>query len=341
MTGAKTKKWSGKGTASVVALRGMLAYARTRGVDVEAILGEIGVPSSALDDLDRRIPEGAWAHAWIAGAERSRDPFFGLHVLPQESIGSLDVLDYALYFSKTLGEAFHRLHRFHRVLCDAWTFAREVDGDVVRFRRIEKTPPPEAEAAFAFLVLRARELTGREVVPCEVTFAHGAPADTGPHAALFRCPVRFDCPSTQIAFTASDLDLPVRNANPGVGKILDRYMAEVLGRLPKDQSFVELVRAAVARSLRAANGGPPSLEATARELHASPRTVQRRLGEHGTTHAEVVDSVRRHLAERLIADQRMSITEVTFLLGFASVSGFRRNFKRWSGLSPSRARSRT
>jgi hypothetical protein len=74
-------------------------------------------------------------------------------------VGAYDVLDYSLYFSSTLRDALNRLTRFHRVLCDAWAIESDVTGDVARVRRIERTPPHEAEAAFAFLVLRARELT--------------------------------------------------------------------------------------------------------------------------------------------------------------------------------------
>jgi AraC-like DNA-binding protein len=45
------------------------------------------------------------------------------------------------------------------------------------------------------------------------------------------------------------------------------------------------------------------------------------------------------MAERLVADSRVSITEIAFLLGFTDVSGFRRMYKRWTGVSPARTRS--
>jgi AraC-like DNA-binding protein len=329
------KSWTGTGSASVVALRPMMTFARTRGVEVEALLHEIGLSASALDDYDHRIPEAARARMWIEAAEQSRDPSFGLHVAERSQVGAYDVLDYSLYFSSTLREAIERLMRFHRVLCDAWAFKFTVQGGAVRLRRVERTPPAEAEAVFAGLTLRARALT-QAGAPREVRFAHAAPADTAPHEAMFQCPVRFGRPASEIVFDAKDLALPVRTANPGVDRILDRYMTEILERLPKNESFVERARAAVSRTLRSA---PPTLERTARELHASPRTLQRKLAEQGSSHSEVVDSVRREMAERLVADSRVSITEIAFLLGFTDVSGFRRMYKRWTGVSPARTRS--
>jgi hypothetical protein len=127
-----------------------------------------------------------------------------------------------------------------------------------------------------------------EVVPCEVRFRHAAPADVKPYTALFRCPVRFGQPTNELRFPARDLALPIKTANVGLVGVLDRYMTEVMSRLPKGTTHHEHIRTIVADALR--RGERPSLQATARSLRASERTVQRRLGEHGTTHREVVES---------------------------------------------------
>ncbi len=333
--GASAKSWTGSGSASVVVLRNLIAFARTVGVRVDAILHGIGLSPAALDEFDHRIPESARCRVWLEAAEQSRDPLFGLHVAEHAQVGAFDVLEYALYFSSTLGDGLQHILRFYRVLCDAWAFKCEAHAGTMRMRRVERTPPPEAEANFAWLVLRARALTGVEVAPREVRFTHAAPEDTRPHAALFRCPVRFRSSTSVLVFDEKALAVRVRSANPGVERILERYMGEILERLPKSESFIERTRSVVSRTLCS---GHPNLRRTAHELHASPRTLQRKLGEHGTSHTELVDSVRREMAERLVADKRLSITEVAFLLGFADVSGFRRMYKRWTGVSPSSAR---
>ncbi len=238
---------------------------------MDAILERIGLSASALNEYDRRIPEASRARAWVEAAEQTRDPAFGLGVAEHAKMGAFDALDYSLYFSRNVGEAFEHVARFHRVLCDAWAFKFDVEACVGRVRRIERTPPPEAEAFFALLVVRARELSGVDLRPRGVTFAHPTPADTTRHDALFRCPVRFGSPDSEISFRTDDLALPIRTANAGVGDVLDRYMTDLLGRLPKSESFVDLVRSVVLRSLR---GGRPALETTAKALHASPRTVR-------------------------------------------------------------------
>jgi AraC-like DNA-binding protein len=327
------------GTASVVALRPMLAFARERGVDVDAILRDVGVPPSKRDHFDLRISESAREQAWVEAAERAHDPAFGLHVAERSRPGDYDVLDYSLCFSSTLGDALDRISHFHHVLCDACGIRQQVVRGIVRVRRIEeRTPPPDDDDKAGFLVVRARQLTGVEVVPCEVRFRHAEPADVRPYAALFRCPVRFGQTANEMRFHARDLALPIKTANVGLVGVLDRYMTELMGRLPKAASNHEHIRSIVADTLR--RGERPSLQATARSLRASERTVQRRLGEQGTTHREIVESVRRDIAERLVSDCKVCITEAAFLTGFADVSGFRRMYKRWTGVAPQQQRKR-
>jgi len=229
-----------------------------------------------------------------------------------------------------------RIVRFHRVLCDAWAIQREVRADQLRVRRIERTPPPECDGFFGLLVLRFRELSGVDFAPHEVRFHHEAPADVSHYQQLFRCPVHFRSESTELIFGAKDFELPIQTANPGVDSVIDRYISDAIRRLPDGDSFVERVRSVIARSQC---GRRPSLGCAARELHASPRTVQRRLGEHGTSFQEVTESVRRALAESLVAEGRLSITEIAFLAGFSDLSGFRRSYKRWTGVTPSRGRA--
>lgn len=326
------------GTAGVIVLAPLFACADAMGVDVDALYVEAGIPVGARNDPDYRISEVTHAWAWTETAARCHDPILGLHVAEHAGVGAYDILDYSLWCSATLGEVLDRLARFYRIVCDSLAITLEVRGRTARLERVAEAHSPDAaECYWALIIRRARELTGRPVVPREVRFEHAAPRDVSPYSALFQCPVRFGCARTALVFDAVDLALAVRSAKPGLAAILDRQMEAVLARLPASASFTLHVRQAVGASLQ--SGGRPTLRSTARHLKASPRTVQRRLSEDGTTHREIVESVRRDLAQRLLEVRRMSITEIAFLLGFSDVSGFRRTFKRWTGRSPNLARA--
>lgn len=54
-----------------------------------------------------------------------------------------------------------------------------------------------------------------------------------------------------------------------------------------------------------------------------------------TTFKSLLNDTRRDLACAYLREGRMSLTELTFLLGFTNTSSFSRAFKRWTGRTPS------
>jgi AraC-like DNA-binding protein len=95
--------------------------------------------------------------------------------------------------------------------------------------------------------------------------------------------------------------------------------------------FVGRVQSFVADTLRER---APSLRAIARRLHMSPRTLQRRLEAYGTSFHALVDDLRRELALAYLADPRLSLAEISFLVRFSGRSAFHRAFRKWTGRTP-------
>jgi AraC-like DNA-binding protein len=63
------------------------------------------------------------------------------------------------------------------------------------------------------------------------------------------------------------------------------------------------------------------------------------LSAEGLSFSEVLDRLRADLARRYIADERISISEITWLLGYNEPSSFTHAFRRWTGMAPRQARS--
>jgi AraC-like DNA-binding protein len=316
----------------------MLAYAKQCGVDVDALMAELKIEPAVLRDPDHRLSLRLVHRAWELAAARSGDAAFGLHAGEHAGLGTFEALDYALWASATLEEVIDRLVRFYRVIGDDLASKVVRTGDWVHLRRVSiHDQRHRAETRLAVVASRARELCGRSFRLHEVRFTHPAPADTRPHRALFRCPVRFGCATSEIMFAAAQLQLPVRTSKPGLATVLDRHLRELLARLPKESTFRARVDDAIARTLHV---GRPSLTRTARALHLAPRTLQRQLQAIDLTHRKVVDDVRRDLAERYLATRRISISEVAFMLGYNDASGFRRAYRAWTGKSASQHRRR-
>ena len=75
-------------------------------------------------------------------------------------------------------------------------------------------------------------------------------------------------------------------------------------------------------------------------MRLSERTLQRRLQSEGTNLREVIDVVRKRRALQCIADPSLSLSEVSWRLGFSQFTAFARAYKRWTGEAPGLARSR-
>ena len=66
----------------------------------------------------------------------------------------------------------------------------------------------------------------------------------------------------------------------------------------------------------------------------SERTLQRRLSYHETTFNELHDLTRFDRAKELLQDRSISLSEISYELGYANPANFTRAFRRWAGVSP-------
>jgi AraC-like DNA-binding protein len=72
----------------------------------------------------------------------------------------------------------------------------------------------------------------------------------------------------------------------------------------------------------------------ARSLGMDRRTLHRHLARSDETFSSLVDSVRIDLAQRYVARQTRSLTDISGELGFSALSSFSRWFKDRFGCSP-------
>lgn len=319
----------------------LLEGSRRAGLDVPALLRSVGLGSVDLGDPDTRFDGLLYLRLWEEAAGRSGDPNFGLHVAEHQLCGSQDIIDYLVSSSSTIEEALRRYMRYYRLLSDMAFIELVEDRATVRIRNelplLEgRAPRHLGEASMCFWVRYVRSLVIGELPLLEVRFMHSQPSSISEHARLFQVPVRFGHPANQLILDRSFLTQQIKTADSRLAAILDRYAKAMLERLPARDQFLDQVRWALAQSLR---GSEPTLQSVARRLAMSKRTLQRRLAGASSSLAVLSQDVRRNLAFAYLEDARLSITEVSFLLGFSSLSGFYRAFKAWTGRTPTEYRN--
>jgi AraC-like DNA-binding protein len=86
--------------------------------------------------------------------------------------------------------------------------------------------------------------------------------------------------------------------------------------------------------------GDARIQAIARTLATSARSLQRRLAAAGVSYQELLDLARKDAAERYLIDSPLSIGEVAYLLGYSEPGAFSRAFRRWNKETPQAFRQR-
>jgi AraC-like DNA-binding protein len=329
-------------TSSITVLRAIVATIERLGGDPAPLLRALAIAPERLLDDEARIPFEQLLQGWQLAAQVCDDADFGLHLAEQITRGSFELLDYLACNCATLGAAFERLATYQRLLHDAVEVRLAGDAEERRVRHEVPSHPHglprhATEAQVACWLVRGRLLTGRDLVPRLVRFRHAAPASLDEHQRIFRAPIEFGAECTELVLDGAAWDLPIVNADSRLGALLDRHARTTLQRLPGARDLVTQARAAISAAL----GGPePTVASIAARLHMSGRTLQRKLAEQGTSVKELLDGLRKELAVRHLDEGRVSLGELSFLLGFSEASAFHRAFRRWTGETPQRYRAR-
>ena len=330
-------------TIQAKAVEKIVRSAAASGVTAASLYRAVNLDPSVLLDVDNRIPFRQLVDLYEKAAQLTGDNNFGLHVGETVDPKVFDVVGYSALNSSTLGDAFKRVQRYHSIWTDGAAFVLETSNETsaIVYRYLDDTiseTRQDSEMTLATVTTLCRNIASPQFTPTAVEFEHDAPANISEHHELFRCPLEFGAGVNRLRFNSECLLLSIDKADASLCALLDRHAEELLAKFPPRDSLVDQVRSLIATEFR---GGDPSLEHIADQLRLTPRTLQRKLQELGTSHNDLVEQMRRQLAMRYLREPEMAICEVAYLLGFSESSSFHRAFKRWTGLTPREFRSGT
>jgi AraC-like DNA-binding protein len=305
------------------------------GVSREALLREAKIDEQQLTDPDGRIALTAVARLFRAADTQIRDPAFGLRVGAETSVREWGLVGYAVAYSATLGSALNRLAHYSRVMSDALVVRLDAERDATWVRLDVQSAlrafRPAVDMRLAALLAACREITAAPITPLLTQFSYRHPGDVKEHERFFGTPLEFGALASAFLLRTEDLARPVALADKTLVGYLETLADQVLATVGAEQTLGERVRRALWAEL---SDKPPTIDAVARTLGMSTRTLQRQLSQQGTTFATLLADLRREMAPALLRDGRHGVSEVAFLLGYEDPSAFRRAFKRWFGRSP-------
>ncbi|MGK8520895.1 AraC family transcriptional regulator ligand-binding domain-containing protein [Nocardia asteroides] len=331
------------GTASTHLTRLVRDTATAAGVEPDRLAAIPGTDDAALTGELNRIPLRSVARLWELLARTATGPGAGLAVAAAAPLGTLTTWDYLVTNGPALADAFRAAQPYHRLVTAAAERLELVDDGALTVAFHTTAPDPAAVAAIteyvlAYYLRRAREATGRPVVPERVVFSRPAPPGHRILTEAFgTARIDFDAPFDAITFAEADARAPLVRADPALAELLRGHADLVLTTARPIPGPLESFRLALAAAI---DDGEASLGAVALRLAVSTRTLQRQLAEQSTTWRQEYDRARYERARALLAEGRLTTAAVAGRLGFADDRALRKAYQRWSGSPPSLARRR-
>jgi AraC-like DNA-binding protein len=312
------------------------------GASREALLREAKIDERQLRDADARIPLAAVERLWRVAAGHVSDPAFGLRIGAETSVREWGLVGYAVAYSNTLGSALNRFAHYSRVVSDALVIRIDTERDAT-WVRLDVQPAlrafrPAVDTRLAALLSACREMTGAPVTPLLVQLSYREPADVKEYERFFAAPLEFGALASSFLLRSEDLARRLAMADKTLAGYLETLADQKLASVGAERTLSERVRRALWAEL---SERTPNLEAVARALGMSARTLQRQLRQEGVTFARLLEELRREMAPALLRDGQHGVSEVAFLLGYEDPSAFRRACQRWFARSPRSFRSST
>ncbi|MGK5010740.1 AraC family transcriptional regulator ligand-binding domain-containing protein [Janthinobacterium sp. MDB2-8] len=326
-------------------LQPLLEAAGAHGIATTTLARAAGVAPHSLEASAASLAARDYVRLLDAGAQLAGDAHFGLHVGQRVRMGTYSAYGLILLSCKNVGQALEQTARYERLAHDLGRSTLQRDGAIAHYRWASHYPGASrhlVDSVFAGIRVCGDWLAGLPLPPARLAFTHDGGGDLLRHAAHRDEYVRvlgslpaFNAPANTATFDAQLLDWPVPNADVSLYPVLCQHAEQLLAQR---QSAAESgggieaqVHAAIVAGLRQ---GSARLATVAATLAVTPRTLQRKLADAGTSFQALLDQARYGLARDYLREPDLSLVDIAFLLGYQEQSAFNHAFRVWAGTNP-------
>jgi AraC-like DNA-binding protein len=316
------------------------AVLRSLGFDPAEVLSEVGVDLKVYDDADNRMSFATRGRLLAHCVAVTGCRHFGFLVGQRAGLNSLGLVGLLVRSSPDVETALQSLERYFYLNLQGAAVALTVDANNATLRydiyqaRAEATDQVGAGALAVFCNI-LRDLCGLAWKPKEICFAQRRPEDVEPFRQFFRAPLRFDAEHHAVVFPAYWLQKKLPDTSPELRRLVQTQVDALIVRHGDD--FPEQVRGVLRGALLT---GHASADQVAAMFSMNRRTLTRRLSAFDTGFQKLVDEIRFEVARQMLEDSRIEILEISALLDYAGPNAFTRAFRRWTGTTPAKWRTK-
>ncbi len=308
---------------------------KEHGISVAAVLRRAGLPGDLFEHVRILVSTEELFALWHSIEVVSSDPLIGIKLGVETKTERFHPMAIAALSTQNLVTATEHLARYKKLTAPEEILSKLSKQEFsVAFRwllAVDAEPHVLTDYCFSWMISLARHGTGTQLNPLRVEYVQER-SNLRTLERSLGCKVVSGASRNTIVFRASDATAPFVTCNVELLDLLAPQFEEQLREHKEEDSFVALVRRAIQDRL---TGQRPSIDAISDAIHMSPRTLQRRLQEAGSSFQRVLDEARHQMARYYLSNSVLELNEAAYLLGFEDPNSFGRAFRNWEGMPPS------
>lgn len=303
------------------------------GVSSANVLRRAGLPDDLLTRPSLRLEAVDFHRFWESLDTELNDPLLPLTLCKGIRSESFSPVLFAALCSPNLLTAAQRVARYKALVAPMLLkVGQSAERVTVELDWPNSDSPPPVSLVVTellFVVTLARMGTREQVRPLSVTTTM-LPVASDQYTDFLGVHLQKGS-RHRVEFSKSDALLPFLTSNEGMWAAFEPELRTRLAQLDASVKVGQRVRSAL---LEALPGGGVDMEAVARRIGMSRRSLQRHLEAEGLTYKGLLQVTRQSLAQHYLVKTNLPTAEISFLLGFDEPNSFFRAFRGWTGQTP-------
>jgi AraC-like DNA-binding protein len=309
---------------------------KERGVDLSPIYQSVGINGSKLISEGRSLTAEQFAKLMRATFELVDDEAAGYTQKPLR-VGTFRMMCHATIGCDNLRAATLRMINYFSLLSDEFNWELTEQGEEA-ILTINNAPNEFIHNGFftasimTILWRWASWMIDTPILLNRVHFKFSEQLIDEDLTGIYRSSVYFGQPSNQLIIPRHYLDLTIKQNNESLLPFLAHSPECLLSNYQSENSLSIQVKQHL-ESVEELDSA--TVDSVADSFQLTGQTFTRRLRKEGHQFIEIKDKVRKSRAVNLLLRSDLTISEISIKLGFSEDSVFYRNFKKWTGVTPS------
>ena len=324
-------------------IKKQLEYLASLGVDINPVYKLAGISKEEVLNPEKMFAFEEFQTVFEYALKETKDEYYGLRMGQEPHIaGTVGTMAASC---KNLKEAFQQGCKFFNVqgnFADI-TFIKDTSFPRITYSihdawkmKYPETARHEVDGMFSFLSTIMKINSNGILKPYRINLTRDIPDDNTEYEKVFGAVPEYNCDSNEMIFREADLKIPMKAFNPETFELLKRHVESQIRKFRNEESIIEKVKSVLLSSVQYRF---PDIETVATKLNTSARTLQRYLSKENTNFKAILQDTRFDLAKEMLKQNDLTISEISYTLGYSDLGNFSRSFKKYTGESPQEFRN--